>query len=126
MTAKSLTVHQIREILRLKLNVGVQSTREIAQFVGIGKTSVGTYLKAANRLQLHSFAQVSDLSDRAFVQVFQPLVNIQCPEGRISLSEKDRQHLSKLSRNRRAPYQDVVEAKVLLLAESGARKIFQS
>ena len=43
MAARTLTMNQIREILRLRLNVGIQSVRDIGKSAGVGKTAVSDY-----------------------------------------------------------------------------------
>jgi transposase len=65
---------QIREILRLRFEVGVQSIRKIAQAVGVGKSAVSDYLQEAQRLGITSFEQISELSEGDLGQLFQPTV----------------------------------------------------
>lgn len=74
MAARSLTMKQIREILRLRLEVGIQSMRKIGLAVGVGKSAVADYLKEAHRLGVSSFEQVSELSEGDLEQLFAPAV----------------------------------------------------
>ena len=70
MAARSLTMKQIREILRLRLEIGVDSTRKIADAVGAGKTAVADYLQEAARLGVTDFAQVASLSEDELEDLF--------------------------------------------------------
>ena len=72
MAARSLTMKQIREILRLRFELGVTSAREIAKAIGAGKTAVAGYLCEASRLGVSGFAQVSGLSEAELEQLFSP------------------------------------------------------
>ena len=61
---------QIRETLRLRFDLGIQSVRQIATAVGTGKSSVGNYLRDAATLGISSFAQVATLSERDLEELF--------------------------------------------------------
>jgi transposase len=70
MAARSLTMKQIRETLRLRFELGIQSSRKIALAVGIGKTAVANHLREAARLGIADFAQIADLDESELEQLF--------------------------------------------------------
>ncbi len=87
MAGRSLSMSRVREILRLKLELGVESVRQIAQAVGAGKSAVSDYLREAQRLGLESFKQVADLSEVELEQLFRPSTIIAHPRGVHSFAE---------------------------------------
>lgn len=89
MAARSLTMKQIREILRLRYELGVDSTRKIAQSIGAGRTAVADYLREAGRLGVTSFAQVASLSEGELEQLFSP-TKVNRGNGVISSAESFR------------------------------------
>jgi hypothetical protein len=62
---------QIRETLRLRFEVGIESSRKIAAAVGAGKTTISEYLREAVRLGITSFDQVRDLNESELEQIFE-------------------------------------------------------
>jgi transposase len=70
MAARALTMKQIRETLRLRFELGVDSTRKISKAIGAGKSAVANYLREAERLGVTSFSQVASLSETELEQLF--------------------------------------------------------
>jgi transposase len=72
MAARSLSMKQIREIIRLRYELEVGSIREIAKAVGAGRSAVASYLQEAMRLGVTSFSQISSHTDDELRQLFSP------------------------------------------------------
>ena len=82
MPARRLSMRKIREVLRLKLGLGLKN-REIARSCSFPRSSVGNYVFRAKQAGLCIWPLVPDLEDEALEELlFPPVVTkVTTPKG---------------------------------------------